>query len=1053
VPTILDSILRAGEGKILRQLKRISEQINSVEDEFRAMKDAELRAMTDEFRQRYADGETLDDLLPEAFAAVREAARRTLGQRAFDVQLMGAAALHMGNIAEMRTGEGKTLTGVFPAYLNALAGKGVHVVTTNDYLAKRDAEWMGRVHRFLGLEVGVILADMSTADRKRAYLADVTYGTNNEFGFDYLRDNMAWNIDECVQRGHSYAIVDEVDSILVDEARTPLIISGPAEQNSRWYTEFAKIAPKLRRGEDGDGDYEVDEKKRTVGILESGVEKVENQLGIENLYDPVNTHLVSFLNNSIKAKELFKRDKDYVVMNGEVLIVDEFTGRILHGRRYNEGMHQAIEAKEGVQIKDENQTFATITLQNYFRLYDKLAGMTGTAMTEANEFMQIYKLGVVPIPTNKPMIRADETDVIYQTAQAKFEAVVEDIVDRHHAGQPVLVGTVSVEKSEILSVMLKRRNVPHHVLNAKYHEHEAMIVAQSGRLAAVTVATNMAGRGTDIMLGGNPEFIADQELHARKLTPTETPEEYEAAWPEAVAKAKTAVAAEHEQVVEAGGLYVLGTERHESRRIDNQLRGRSGRQGDPGLSRFYLSLEDDLMRMFNSDRVGAIMDRLSIPADVPVENKVVSRAIRSAQTQVEQQNFEIRKDVLKYDDVLNRQRMVIYGERRKVLEGADLHEQVRAMINEVIAQYVTAATSDGYPEEWDLDQLWRAFKELYPISLRIDAVVEEAGGDRAGLTASLITEMVQEDAQATYDRREQEYTPELMRQIERLVVLSVLDRRWREHLYEMDYLREGIGLRAMAQRDPLVEYQREGFEMFNAMMDGIREDSVGNLFNRQFEIQENPIVEEDAGDAPPEVAGAAPAAAAPVRTGGPGAPGARRVPAGPAPAGPVPPGFVPPGVVPAESAPLPAAFGGPAAPQAPAQGGVRRDAAATTGNQQAAARGRDRQGDGRSGGPRQAGARQSGRHAADGRDHATAAGRGQAAAHSGEHPVPAGPVAPGLEPRRPSHLQYSAPSEGGGVEHRGSSAADPYANVGRNDMCPCGSGRKYKRCHGGPGRA
>ena len=735
MPSILDSILRAGEGKILRQLKRISEQINSVEDDFVAMSDAELRGMTDEFKRRLAeDGETLDDILPEAFATVREAARRTLGQRAFDVQLMGAAALHLGNIAEMRTGEGKTLTGVFPAYLNALAGKGVHVVTTNDYLAKRDSEWMGRVHRFLGLEVGVILADMTPADRHRAYAADVTYGTNNEFGFDYLRDNMAWSLEETVQRGHHYAIVDEVDSILVDEARTPLIISGPAEQNSRWYTEFAKIAPRLRRGEDGEGDYEVDEKKKTVGILEAGVEKVEDWLGIDNLYDPVNTPLVSFLNNSLKAKELFKKDKDYVVMNGEVLIVDEFTGRILHGRRYNEGMHQAIEAKEGVQIKDENQTFATITLQNYFRLYDKLAGMTGTAMTEATEFMQIYKLGVVPIPTNKPMIRADETDVIYQTAQAKFDSVVEDIAERHQAGQPVLVGTVSVEKSELLSVMLKRRGIQHHVLNAKYHEQEAMIVAQSGRLGAVTVATNMAGRGTDIMLGGNPEFIADLELHQRGLSPVDTPEDYEAAWPEAVAKAKGAVAAEHEQVVEAGGLYVLGTERHESRRIDNQLRGRSGRQGDPGLSRFYLSLEDDLMRMFNSDRVAAIMDRLHIPADVPVENSVVSRSIRSAQTQVESQNFEIRKDVLKYDDVLNRQRQVIYGERRRVLEGADLHEQVRSMIDEVIASYVTAATADGYPEEWDLEKLWRAFKQLFPISLPIDTVIEEAGGDKSGLT-------------------------------------------------------------------------------------------------------------------------------------------------------------------------------------------------------------------------------------------------------------------------------------------------------------------------------
>jgi len=1017
VPSILDSILRAGEGKILRQLKRISEQINSVEDDFKAMTDAELRAMTDEFKRRLAeDGETLDDILPEAYATVREAARRTLGQRAFDVQLMGAANLHMGNISEMRTGEGKTLTGVFPAYLNALAGKGVHVVTTNDYLAKRDSEWMGRVHRFLGLDVGVILADMTPAERKKAYDADVTYGTNNEFGFDYLRDNMAWSLEETVQRGHNFAIVDEVDSILVDEARTPLIISGPAEQNSRWYTEFAKIAPRLRRGEDGEGDYEVDEKKKTVGILETGVEKVEDWLGIDNLYDPVNTPLVSFLHNSLKAKELFKKDKDYVVMNGEVLIVDEFTGRILHGRRYNEGMHQAIEAKEGVQIKDENQTFATITLQNYFRLYDKLAGMTGTAMTEANEFMQIYKLGVVPIPTNKPMIRADETDVIYQTAQAKFDSVVEDIAERHEAGQPVLVGTVSVEKSELLSVMLKRRGIQHHVLNAKYHEQEAMIVAQSGRLGAVTVATNMAGRGTDIMLGGNPEFIADLELHQRGLSPVDTPEDYEAAWPEAVAKAKAAVAAEHEQVVEAGGLYVLGTERHESRRIDNQLRGRSGRQGDPGLSRFYLSLEDDLMRMFNSERVAAIMDRLRIPADVPVENPVVSRSIRSAQTQVESQNFEIRKDVLKYDDVLNRQRQVIYGERRQVLEGADLHEQVRAMIDEVIASYVTAATADGYPEEWDLEKLWRAFKQLFPISLPIEAVIEEAGGDKSGLHADTITEMVTENAQQAYDRREAELTPDNMREIERRVVLSVLDRKWREHLYEMDYLREGIGLRAMAQRDPLVEYQREGYDMFNSMMDGIKEESVGNLFNLQIEFQENPIVEEVGAGAQLAFGGSLPG----VATGG-----AQQAPAqaAQAPAGPAAPPRVRP-APPAQPAPAapPAAFG-----------------------------------------------RARGRHAADGRGHATAAGRGQAATQSSSaraseaaaepeetDTIPPGqgggaqPVLPErLQPRRPQHLQYSAPSETGGVERHGESAADPYANVGRNDLCPCGSGRKYKRCHGG----
>jgi preprotein translocase subunit SecA len=997
VPSILDSILRAGEGKILRQLKRISDQVNSIEDDFVAMSDAELRAMTDEFKQRLADGETLDDIQPEAFATVREAAKRTLGQRAFDVQLMGAASLHQGNISEMRTGEGKTLTGVFAAYLNALSGNGVHVVTTNDYLARRDSESMGRIHHFLGLEVGAILAEMSPAERKKAYAADITYGTNNEFGFDYLRDNMSWSLEECVQRGHNFAIVDEVDSILVDEARTPLIISGPAEQNSRWYTEFAKIAPRLRRGEDGEGDYEVDEKKRTVGITEPGVEKVEDWLGIDNLYDPVNTPLVSFLNNALKAKELFKKDKDYVVMNGEVLIVDEFTGRILHGRRYNEGMHQAIEAKEGVQIKDENQTFATITLQNYFRLYDKLAGMTGTAMTEASEFMQIYKLGVVPIPTNKPMIRADETDVIYQTGQAKFDAVVEDIVERNAEGQPVLVGTVSVEKSELLSVLLKRRGIQHHVLNAKYHEQEAMIIAQSGRLAAVTVATNMAGRGTDIMLGGNPDFIADLELHQRGLSPVDTPEDYEAAWPEAVAKAKAAVAAEHEQVVAAGGLYVLGTERHESRRIDNQLRGRSGRQGDPGLSRFYLSLEDDLMRMFNSERVGAIMDRLHIPADVPVENSVVSRSIRSAQSQVESQNFEIRKDVLKYDDVLNRQRTVIYGERREVLEGADLHEQVRSMIDEVIASYVTAATAEGYAEEWDLEKLWRAFKQLFPISLTIEAAIDEAGGDKGDLTSELITELVQENAQQSYDRREEELTPDMMREIERRVVLSVLDRKWREHLYEMDYLREGIGLRAMAQRDPLVEYQREGYDMFNSMMDGIREESVGSLFNLQFEIQENPIVEEVGAGAQLAFGGSLPGVTA--------APQAAAAPAAPAPARRAP--AVPPAPEPVSA---PAAFG-----------------------------------------------RRPGRHRAVADEPQDTAPAGREPQDSvSQDSVPAGPqpVLPAsLAPNRPRTLEYTAPSEDGGIERHGDSALDPYASVSRNDPCPCGSGRKYKRCHGDPRHA
>ncbi|GGO75702.1 preprotein translocase subunit SecA [Nonomuraea cavernae] len=925
---ILDKILRAGEGKILRKLKRIADQVNSIEDDFTSLSDAELRALTDEYKQRHADGESLDDLLPEAFATVREAARRVLGQRPFDVQIMGGANLHMGNISEMKTGEGKTLTCTLPAYLNALSGKGVHVVTVNDYLVKVGAENMGRVYRFLGLEVGMILSGQPSEERRRQYEADITYGTNNEFGFDYLRDNMAWSLDECVQRGHNFAIVDEVDSILIDEARTPLIISGPGEQSGKWYAEFAKIVPRLRKGveaknpgEESTGDYVVDEKKRTVGILESGVAKVEDWLGIDNLYKPEHTHLVGFLNNALKAKELFKKDKDYIVSDGEVLIVDEFTGRVLHGRRYNEGMHQAIEAKESVKIKDENQTLATITLQNYFRLYTKLSGMTGTATTEANEFHQTYKLGVVPVPTNRPMIRKDQADVVYKTEDAKFNAVVEDIKERYENGQPVLVGTTSVEKSERLSKALKRRGVPHEVLNAKNHAREAAIVAEAGRKGAVTVATNMAGRGTDIMLGGNPEFRADLELRQRGLDPLETPDEYEKAYPEALEKAKAAVKTEHDEVTELGGLYVLGTERHESRRIDNQLRGRSGRQGDPGESRFYLSLGDDLMRLFNSARVEMIMTRLNIPDEQPIESGIVSKAIASAQHQVETQNFEIRKDVLKYDEVMNRQRKVIYAERHRVLEGADLHEQVQGFVGDVIDGYVAGATGEGFAEEWDLEKLWKAFSELYPVTLTIDNLIEQAGG-REELSADFISEKVKKDALEAYARREEQLGPEAMREFERRVILSVLDRKWREHLYEMDYLREGIGMRAYAQKDPQIEYQREGYEMFSAMLEGIKEDSVGFLFNMEVEVQENPIVEEE--DA-----------------------------------------------MVAETRSI---------------------------------------------------------------------------------------IARGLRgPERPAELEYSAPGEQGDVEHtrvRTSQAERAaYGNVERNAPCPCGSGKKYKRCHGDPKHA
>ncbi len=830
---IVDKILRAGEGKTLRKLSHLAEQTNALEADFVAMSDDELRDMTEEFKSRIAAGEELDDLLPEAFATVREAAKRTLGQRHYDVQLMGGAALHLGNIAEMRTGEGKTLVSTLPAYLNALAGNGVHIVTVNDYLAERDSEWMGRIHRFLGLSVGVILASMTPEQRRDAYNCDITYGTNNEFGFDYLRDNMAWTLEECVQRGHYFAIVDEVDSILIDEARTPLIISGPADQATQWYGEFATIVQRLQR----DTHYEVDEKKRTVGVLEEGVTRVEQLLGIENLYESVNTPLIGYLNNAIRAKELFKRDKDYVIINGEVLIVDEHTGRMLAGRRYNEGMHQAIEAKEGVEIKDENQTLATITLQNYFRLYAKLSGMTGTATTEASEFHQIYKLGVVPIPTNMPMQRADQADLVYKSEETKFAAVVDDLVERQRKGQPVLVGTVSVERSEYLSDLLKKRGVRHEVLNAKQHEREATIVARAGRKSAVTVATNMAGRGTDIMLGGNPEFIADEELQKRNLSPVETPEEYEAAWPAELERQRAAVVTEHEEVVALGGLYVLGTERHESRRIDNQLRGRSGRQGDPGESRFYLSLGDELMRRFNSGLVERFLSAAGIPDDVPIESKMVSNAIRSAQTQVEAQNFEVRKNVLKYDDVMNRQREVIYSERRRVLEGEDLKEQILHFMDDTITAYVDGATADGFPEEWDLEQLWTALKNLYPIGLSISDVEESVGG-RDGLTADFLSTEIQEDMRVRYEERETTLTSEVMRELERRVVLSVLDRKWREHLYEMDYLQEGIGLRAMAQRDPLVEYQREGFELFTAMMDSIKEESVGYIFNVEVQVDE-----------------------------------------------------------------------------------------------------------------------------------------------------------------------------------------------------------------------
>jgi len=832
VVLVLDKILRAGEGRVLKKLESLARQVNALESDLKNLTDEQLKSLTSSYKQRVSQGESLDDLLPEAFATVREASLRVLGQRHYDVQLMGGAALHLGNISEMKTGEGKTLVSTLPAYLNALSGKGVHVVTVNDYLAHRDAEWMGRIHRFLGLTVGTISPNMDTAERREAYLCDITYGTNNEFGFDYLRDNMAWSPTDRVQRGYNFAIVDEVDSILIDEARTPLIISGPVEGSNAYYKDFARIVSNMQPGK----DYEVDIRKRTVGVLEEGIATVEKALKIDNLYESVNTPLIGFLNNAIKAKELFKRDKDYVILNGEVLIVDEHTGRMLQGRRYNEGMHQAIEAKENVEIKSENQTLATITLQNFFRMYSKLSGMTGTAMTEAAEFDKIYKLGVVQIPTNKSMIRKDQSDLIYRTEEAKFIAVVEDLYARHEKGQPVLVGTTSVERSEYLSGLLKKRGVPHEVLNAKNHEREASIVAQAGRKGSVTVATNMAGRGTDIMLGGNPEFLANAAVVQKGFDPDDDLDAYNRAYLEEVKLATQRVAAEHDEVSALGGLYVLGTERHESRRIDNQLRGRSGRQGDPGESRFYLSLQDELMRRFKGELVDAFLRRFNIPDDVPIEAKMVTTAIRNAQTQVEQQNFEIRKNVLKYDEVLNKQRQVIYAERAKVLEGQDLSDQILEFIDETVQAYVLAATSEGYPEQWDLDQLMMAMKNLYPTAISLDTLRQQNGGT---IDQDVLLEALRNDAAQAYRTREALLTPKVMRELERQVVLSVFDRKWREHLYEMDYLQEGIGLRAMGQRDPLVEYQKEGYDLFVAMMDAIKEQVVGFTFNAQVQVQEN----------------------------------------------------------------------------------------------------------------------------------------------------------------------------------------------------------------------
>ncbi len=920
---LFTKLLTAGEGKQFREYDAIVGQINALEPSIEPLTDEALRAKTDEFRGRIAGGETLDDLLPEAFAVVREAAKRSLGMRPFDTQLIGGIVLHRGNIAEMKTGEGKTLVATLPVYLNALAGNGVHVVTVNDYLAKRDSEWMGRVYRFLGLTVGIIQSGMDPAARKPAYAADVTYGTNSEFGFDYLRDNMVTRPELRVQRGHHYAIVDEVDSILIDEARTPLIISGAGTRSADTYKAFAKIAPRLRIDE----DFELDEAKRTVAPTEEGIGRVEQLLGIDDLYADPSGQMVNHLQQALKAQYLFKKDVEYVVKDGEVLIVDEFTGRIMYGRRWSDGLHQAVEAKEHVHVREENQTLATITLQNFFRLYEKLSGMTGTAVTEDAEFREIYNLPVVVIPPNRPMIRDDRNDLIYRTIDAKFDAVAELITERHAAGQPCLVGTISVENSERLSGALKRRGIPHNVLNAKFHEMEAHIIAQAGRKGTVTIATNMAGRGTDIILGGNPEFLADELLRERGVQPEEATEEQKAA---ALADAKVTCAAEHIEVVNAGGLAVLGTERHDSRRIDNQLRGRSGRQGDPGLSQFYLSLEDDLMRLFGGgrmDRIAAFMAKTDIPDDMPIQAGMVSKAIESAQRQVEAQNFASRKYVLEYDDVMNKQRQVIYRERNDILDGKDIRARVEEMIEETVADIVAEFCPEKtYAEEWDWDGLAEAVTEVTGLPLVDD---QARATDNPYELANVLSAKIL----AAYEAKEASLGSEQLRALERHVMLRVIDARWMNHLLEMDYLRDGIGLRAIGQRDPLVEYKGEAYGMFKFLVAEINRDFLRTIMHIQIAVEPAPAV--------PEVSKVSYSA-------------------------------------PSEST----IFGG------------ARQAAAS--NEAAMA--------------------QVGGGASEAMAKAAAAGAAR-------------PATPGAATV---------------VKDK----SDPYANVGRNEPCPCGSGKKYKYCHG-----
>src|SRR6478752_5050073 len=830
---LFDKFLRAGEGRKVKALADLVPDINALEPEMQALSDSDLQGKTAEFRQRLDNGEPLDELLIEAFAATREAAFRVIGQRHYDVQLMGGAALHFGWVAEMKTGEGKTLVSTLPVYLNALAGKGVHIITVNDYLATRDAETMGQIHKRLGLSIGLVIPGINDPAEKRAqYACDITYGTNNEFGFDYLRDNMAMSRAEQVQRGRSYCIVDEIDSILIDEARTPLIISGRVADAAKVYYQFASIV----RGLKNELHYDVDEEKRTVAPTEEGVEAVERALGVDNMYDEVSQNLVHQLQAALRAKELFKRDKDYVVQQGEVKIVDEFTGRILDGRRWSEGLHQAVEAKEGVRVQEENQTLATVTLQNYFRMYDKLAGMTGTALTEATEFQKIYELGVVQIPTNRDMVRADKNDQVYKTKDGKWSAVEREIAARHEKGQPVLIGTISVEVSELLGERLRLRGIPHAVLNAKpeHAEREGEIIAEAGRPGAVTIATNMAGRGVDIKLGGNAEHQTRLELAKLGLSPGDP--DYDSTFADILPKLETKIEEDREKVVEAGGLFICGTERHESRRIDNQLRGRSGRQGDPGESRFFLSAEDDLVRLFAGDRIYKILDRLGTTDEEgneePIEAGILSKQIEKAQRRVEEQNFLIRKRVLEYDDVMNEQRRVVYAYRDEILEGRDMGGAARDEISQVIGRMVDDYTGSDFVEDWDIDGLATALQDVFPADIVSDEERLSKHPDRNELTDGLITEALE-----LYDRREAELGDELIRALERYLLLQIIDQRWREHLYDMDYLREGIHLRGFAQIDPLVAYKNEAFTLFQDLMNSIWNDFARMVYNVEVQIE------------------------------------------------------------------------------------------------------------------------------------------------------------------------------------------------------------------------